>query len=156
MSLNLQVIQEIECTKEEEQALVSAKRALEQAVIVEECPPVEVVLTIVDNDKIQEINREHRNLDRPTDVLSFPLYEADEDFVLEEEEEFVSLGDIVLSMPQAKKQALDYGHSLEREVAFLAVHGFLHLLGYDHETQEEEKEMFARQEAILQQIGLTR
>jgi probable rRNA maturation factor len=105
---------------------------------------------------MQEINREYRQIDRPTDVLSFPLYEPEEEFVLEEEEEFVTLGDIVISMPQAQLQAKEYGHSLQREVAFLAVHGFLHLLGYDHETEEEEKEMFARQEEILKQTGLVR
>lgn len=76
--------------------------------------------------------------------------------MISEEEETVPLGDIVISYPKAKEQAEEYGHSLERELGFLAVHGFLHLLGYDHETAEEEKEMFQRQEEILQQAGLHR
>jgi probable rRNA maturation factor len=95
-------------------------------------------------------------VDRPTDVLSFPLWEPDEEWVIDEEEERVALGDIVISLPKAKEQAEAYGHSLNREVGFLAVHGFLHLLGYDHETKEEEKEMFAKQEEILSLVGLHR
>jgi probable rRNA maturation factor len=72
-------------------------------------------------------------------------------------EEFPNmLGDIIISLPKAQEQAEDYGHSLDRELGFLAVHGFLHLLGYDHGSEEEEKEMFSRQEAVLEQIGLTR
>lgn len=156
MNLQLDLRLEINIADEEKRALDAAKAALERAVEVEKCPPVEVSLTIVDNQQIQEINREYRDIDRPTDVLSFPLYEPDEEFVLAEEEEYLSLGDIVISMPQAQKQATEYGHSLEREVAFLAVHGFLHLLGYDHETEAQEKEMFAKQEQILEMVGLTR
>lgn len=156
MSIQLEITLEIELSEEEKKALEAAKEALQSAWRIEKCPPAEVSLTIVENKRMQEINREYRQIDRPTDVLSFPLYEPEEEFVLEEEEEFVTLGDIVISMPQAQLQAKEYGHSLQREVAFLAVHGFLHLLGYDHETEEEEKEMFARQEEILKQTGLVR
>lgn len=122
----------------------------------------EVVVTLVSNERIHQLNREYRGVDRPTDVLSFAMNEAGEGemdiYVVEEEiDEFPNmLGDIVISLPKAQEQANEYGHSLERELGFLAVHGFLHLLGYDHGTEEEEKEMFARQEEILQQIGLTR
>ena len=97
------------------------------------------------------MNLETRGVDRPTDVLSFPVF--DEDFGVG----YAVLGDIVISYDTAKRQAEQYGHSLERELAFLTVHSVLHLLGYDHETSpEDEKEMFSRQEAILVSMGLKR
>ncbi|MCX8001456.1 MAG: rRNA maturation RNase YbeY [Anoxybacillus mongoliensis] len=117
----------------------------------------EVSVTFVDNEKIREINRDYRGKDQPTDVISFALEEMGE-----EEIEIVGadvppvLGDIIISVPKAREQAEQYGHSFMRELGFLAIHGFLHLLGYDHETEEEEKVMFAKQEQLLQQFGLTR
>lgn len=122
----------------------------------------EVVITLVDDERIHELNRDYRGVDRPTDVLSFAMNETGEGemeiFVDEEEiDEFPSmLGDIVISIPRTKAQAEDYGHSFERELGFLTVHGFLHLLGYDHGTTQEEQEMFGRQEEVLAKIGLTR
>ncbi|WP_139490480.1 rRNA maturation RNase YbeY [Brevibacillus sp. CHY01] len=122
----------------------------------------EVVVTLVDNERIHELNRDYRGVDRPTDVLSFAMNEAGEGemeiFVAEEDfDEFPNmLGDIIISIPKCKEQAEEYGHSFERELGFLTVHGFLHLIGYDHGTAEEEKEMFGLQEEILQKIGLTR
>lgn len=114
--------------------------------------PAEVSVTIVDNEAIHAINLEHRGIDRPTDVLSFPMF--DEDF---DDGEACVLGDIVISLEKAKEQAESYGHSLEREIAFLTVHSVLHLLGYDHEEgKAEESEMFAKQETILEAMGLTR
>ncbi len=114
--------------------------------------PAEVSVTIVDNEAIHEMNLEHRGIDRPTDVLSFPMF--DEDF---DDGEACVLGDIVISLEKAKEQAESYGHSLEREIAFLTVHSVLHLLGYDHEEgKAEESEMFAKQEKILETMGLTR
>jgi len=114
--------------------------------------PAEVSVTIVDNEEIHAINLEHRGIDRPTDVLSFPMF--DEDF---DDGEACVLGDIVISLEKAKEQAESYGHSLEREIAFLTVHSVLHLLGYDHEEgKAEESEMFEKQEAILETMGLTR
>lgn len=117
----------------------------------------EVCLTFVDNAEIQELNQTYRGKNQPTDVLSFPMYEADEEEIeVADEEEPLLLGDIVISIPRAKEQAVEYGHSFERELGFLTVHGFLHLLGYDHGTEEEEKSMFAKQEDILAQHGLIR
>lgn len=121
----------------------------------------EISVTLTDNASIHEMNKEHRGVDRPTDVLSFPLYEADEiDGMYESEQasdEPIALGDIVISLERAEEQASEYGHSMEREVAFLCVHSVLHLLGYDHELgEEEEKEMFAKQEEILTNMKLTR
>ncbi len=116
----------------------------------------EVSVTFTDNEGIRELNNKFRQIDRPTDVLSFPLF----DFDGESEEPPVDdimnmLGDIVISLEKAKEQAEEYGHSFEREVAFLCVHSMLHLLGYDHETSEEDdKNMRARQSEIMNIIGL--
>ncbi|RAL25861.1 rRNA maturation RNase YbeY [Thermoflavimicrobium daqui] len=154
IQLDLQV--NIDLNKEEEKAVSWIRVVLEQAARVEELPPIDVSIMIVDNATIQHINKEHRQVDRPTDVLSFPLWEPDEEWIITDEEETVPLGDIVISLPKAKEQAKEYGHSLAREISFLAVHGFLHLLGYDHETKEQEEEMFARQEEVLSGVGLTR
>lgn len=156
MSLQLDLAIQVEATEEEKKAIEWIEKALRAAVDVEKLPPVEVSVTIVDNRAIQQMNKEYRKVDRPTDVLSFPLWEPDEEWVIPEEEEAVSLGDIVISLPKAIEQANEYGHSLDRELGFLAVHGFLHLLGYDHDTKEEEEEMFQRQEEILGRIGLQR
>jgi probable rRNA maturation factor len=156
MKCKIELNVEITLTPDEQHAINWVEAALNRAAEVEELPPVEVSVTIVDNERIHQLNKEYRDVDRPTDVLSFPLWEPDEEWVIDEEEERVALGDIVISLPKAKEQAEAYGHSLNREVGFLAVHGFLHLLGYDHETKEEEKEMFAKQEEILSLVGLHR
>ncbi|NLZ36449.1 MAG: rRNA maturation RNase YbeY [Clostridiales bacterium] len=108
----------------------------------------EVSITVVDDEQIKELNAAHRGIDSPTDVLSFPLNDGDD---IGEE-----LGDIVISMERADIQAKEYGHSLDRELAFLTVHSTLHLLGYDHMIEEEEKEMFDRQEKILISMGIPR
>lgn len=131
------------------------ERCLRQAAETEQVPLAEVSVTVVDDEEIHRLNREYRQVDRPTDVLSFPQWEPGEEWSLGEGVP-VPLGDLVISLPRAKEQAEQYGHSLEREMGFLAVHGFLHLLGYDHSTDEEEEEMFSRQERVLSQVGLTR
>lgn len=106
---------------------------------------------IVDNEKIHEINKTYRNIDRETDVISFALNDD------ETCNSFVRvLGDIYISIDKAKSQAEEYGHSLKRELSFLTVHGFLHLLGYDHMEKEDEKVMFGLQEEILNEMGITR
>ena len=112
----------------------------------------EVSVVLVNNAEIHKLNLLHRNMDKPTDVLSFPMLEDD----LGDSAMF-PLGDIVISLEQAQIQAESYGHSLEREVGFLTVHSMLHLFGFDHETSEEdEAEMFARQDAILRKMKLVR
>ncbi|MDR4948632.1 rRNA maturation RNase YbeY [Neobacillus cucumis] len=117
----------------------------------------EVSITFVSNQRIQEINRDYRDKDTPTDVISFAMEELGEGEVeLSGMDMPRVLGDIIISIPRAKEQAEDYGHSFERELGFLAVHGFLHLLGYDHMTEEDEKEMFTLQKEILNEYGLTR
>lgn len=115
----------------------------------------EVSLTLTDDEGIRELNREHRDKDSATDVLSFPQYESLKDME-ELEEDYLYLGDIVISVERALEQSLAYNHSFEREMCFLVVHSMLHLLGYDHMTPEEESEMKALQEAILDQMGIRR
>lgn len=119
----------------------------------------QIGLLIVDDETIHEFNLEHRGVDRPTDVLSFPLLEPGEEITdadIDHETGEVVMGDIVLSLPMAERQAQEYGHSLAREAAFLAVHGTLHLLGHDHEDEAERAEMRKLEEAILEAVGLTR
>ena len=106
---------------------------------------------IVDNEYIHRLNKEYRGIDRETDVITFAL-EDDKTF----NPEIRILGDIYISIDKAKSQALEYGHSLLRELSFLAVHGFLHLLGYDHMKKEEEEVMFKLQEEILDEVGIKR
>ncbi|MGN4156705.1 rRNA maturation RNase YbeY [Staphylococcus auricularis] len=114
----------------------------------------ELSITFVDKDEIQQINHMYRDKDKVTDVISFAL---------EEDEPEISgldmprvLGDIIICTDVAEEQASEYGHSFERELGFLALHGFLHLLGYDHMNEADEKEMFCRQDTILNAYGLTR
>lgn len=107
---------------------------------------------IIDNSKIRELNRTYRNIDRETDVISFAL-EDDKTFNLEE---IRVLGDIYISIDKARSQALEYGHSFKRELSFLAIHGFLHLLGYDHMEKEEEEIMFKKQEEVLSRYEINR
>lgn len=120
--------------------------------------PSELSVTFLTNDEIQAINREWRGKDTATDVISFAFDEMGEDemdFMLDEDEPRL-LGDLLISVERCQEQAADYGHSFERELGFLAIHGFLHLLGYDHMTPEEEAEMTARQEQVLAHFELKR
>jgi probable rRNA maturation factor len=111
--------------------------------------PVEIALTVTDDAEIQRINRETRGIDRPTDVLSFPLEGNDAAGFVTPPGQPRQLGDIVISLPRAVEQSVEYGHSLRREVAYLAVHGTLHLLGFDHESESERTTMREREEAAL-------
>lgn len=120
-------------------------------------PKCEISLSIVNNDEIQEINKQYRNIDAPTDVLSFPLltFEEGEQADVNENDE-IMLGDIIISIEKAISQAEEYGHGLKRELAFLTAHSMLHLMGYDHMEDDEREEMFEKQEAILNNLGITR
>lgn len=109
-------------------------------------------IIFVSNDEIQQINRDYRGLDKVTDVISFALMDNDLSNYNAEDE----LGDVFICVDRAKEQAAEYGHSLEREIGFLAVHGYLHLCGYDHMNEEDEKVMFAKQDEILNKAGLKR
>lgn len=113
----------------------------------------EISLILVDLEEIHKINKEYRNIDRPTDVISFEA-DIDEDIPSDEEDNYA--GDIFLCIDKVYEQALSYGHSVEREFAFLLCHGVLHLHGYDHMNEEDEKEMFAKQEEILEKLNYRR
>ena len=112
----------------------------------------DVTVAIVDDAEIRRMNREYRGIDSPTDVLSFP---APEGFMLLSEPD-AFLGDIAISVDRARLQADEYGHSIERELAFLTIHGMLHLLGFDHILKEDEEEMIALQDQILREMGCSR
>lgn len=117
----------------------------------------ELSINFVDDKEIQIINRNYRQIDKPTDVISFALEEKGEgEIEIVGADLPVVLGDIVISVDKAKEQAESYSHSFQRELGFLALHGFLHLLGYDHMKEEEEKQMLKRQEEILHAFGLPR
>jgi len=111
---------------------------------------VEIIL--IDDEKIHEINKQYRGVDRPTDVISFAFQDM-EDITISN---ITNLGEIYISLDKVKSQAKEYGHSERRELGFLTVHGLLHLLGYDHMNSEDEKEMFKLQEDILKVYGLER
>ena len=119
--------------------------------------PCEVSVTFTDNENIRKLNRKFRDINRATDVLSFPLFDYEGNSEEPPINEFKGmLGDIVISLERADKQAQEYGHSFEREVAFLTVHSTLHLLGYDHETgEEDELDMRRRQSEIMDLMGLS-
>ena len=115
----------------------------------------EVSVTFTDNAGIKELNKKYRNIDKETDVLSFPLFDFDGSDEPPVDEMENMLGDIVVSLEKAAAQADEFGHSFEREVAFLCVHSTLHLLGYDHETSEaDELDMRQRQTAVMEMLGL--
>ena len=116
----------------------------------------EVSVTFIDNEGIHELNKKFRGVDKPTDVLSFPLFDYEGESEEPPIDEIINnLGDIVISLEKAQEQAEEYGHSFEREVAFLCVHSMLHLLGYDHERSEEEDiETRAKQREIMEIMGL--
>ena len=125
---------------------------LESEEVEEDC---EVSITFCDDANIRELNKKFRGIDKATDVLSFPLFdeEGHENYIPEID---CMLGDIVISLERARAQAEEFGHSYERETAFLAIHSVLHLLGYDHETGEEDEiDMRARQSAVCEKIGLS-
>lgn len=109
-----------------------------------------VSVVLVDNDKIQEINKTYRGIDKPTDVISFAFLDDEISDMSD------TLGEIYVSLDKVKSQSLEYAHSFERELCFLVVHGLLHLLGYDHMYEEEEKVMFDLQKDILKNIGMER
>lgn len=113
----------------------------------------EISVTFMNSEKIHKLNKEYRNKDKTTDVLSFPMYESMDDFP-----EFgeLQLGDVVINKEQAKTQAEEYGHTYKRELVYLFVHSLLHLLGYDHEDKEEKKIMRKKEEEIMEELGIER
>jgi len=131
------------------------KRTIEEEGLEEE---VEVSVVLVDNKQIKELNCDFRGVDHETDVLSFPAidYEEDEQSDINLDTGDLILGDIAISVEKAAEQAQEYGHSFYREIGFLTAHGMFHLLGYDHETEEEAVQMRSKEENVLASLGLTR
>ncbi|MGL6174273.1 MAG: rRNA maturation RNase YbeY [Cellulosilyticaceae bacterium] len=166
--MNIYLEDEYDFFKQHEDILSNVRQVIEECLKTEHVQQaIEVSLTVVDEQEIQMINKEQRNIDRVTDVLSFPQIEARAQGGIEWEvlelnghmnldTQDIMLGDIVLCYEVAKKQAEEYGHSLEREVCFLVAHSMFHLLGYDHMTEEEEKVMITKQENVLSNLGITR
>lgn len=159
----------MEITFIDEQALVTPEKISEIEALLNFAaahlaiePDAEMSVTFMNNDEIQVINREYRGKDAPTDVISFAFEEEGEgeiEIFFDEENALDlprTLGDIMISVERAKEQASEYGHSFDRELGFLALHGFLHINGYDHMTPEDEKEMFGLQKEILDAYGLER
>ncbi|WP_223191562.1 rRNA maturation RNase YbeY [Propionispora hippei] len=118
-------------------------------------PQTEVSVVLADDPYIRELNRDYRGKDRATDVLSFALNEGDEPDIIDGPEELL-LGDIIISLETAERQAGEFGHSLERELAYLTVHGMLHLLGFDHEDELERQTMRLEEERVLAALNITR
>lgn len=141
---------------------------MEEVLEQEKCPyEAQVNLLVTDNEGIREYNRQYREIDSPTDVLSFPMisFEREADFSVVEEQEAdcfdpesgeLILGDIIISADKVKEQAEKFGHSEKREFAFLAAHSMLHLCGYDHMQEKEAKVMESKQEKVLEKLGITR
>ena len=150
-----------EIEKFDEESLI---RTVVETVLKEEGvkKEVDVYITLTHNDNIQKINAEHRNIDKPTDVLSFPMFEREEIPMLKEGNSDddgqveTMLGDIIVSVEKVREQAEEYGHSFKRELAYLVTHGMLHLLGYDHMIEEEKVVMRKREEEILAILDIQR
>lgn len=140
-------------TEEDIEEISIMRDVLEKGLKKEKLKNVSFNIILVDNEYIHKLNKDYRNIDRETDVITFAL-EDDETVLLPNEDRI--LGDIYISIDKAKEQAKEYGHSFKRELCFLAVHGFYHLLGYDHQTKEEEEVMFKKQEEVLEEYGVTR
>lgn len=138
----------------EEQLMNTLRKAASACIDMD----VEISLSFVSLDEIQQLNREYRAIDRPTDVLSFPMFESYEE--MENMQRLtggeIPLGDVVICMDKIKQQAEEFGHSQERETVYLFTHSILHLLGYDHETEEDRAEMRAKEEEIMEGLGIPR
>lgn len=117
---------------------------------------VDLSVVITDNENIREINNEQRKIDRATDVLSFPGYEKDEWEELKKGEELVYIGDIVISKEKVEEQAIEYGHSFDREFCYLVAHGMLHLMGYDHMVESDKAIMRGKEEEVMKKLNLER
>mgnify|MGYP001623001687 CR=1 FL=1 len=117
-----------------------------------------ISITLTVPEEIQKINKQYRNIDKPTDVLSFPMFQKEELEKLMQSDYPVEdvLGDIIISIPKVEEQAAEYGHSFERELAYMTVHGFYHLMGYDHISDNEKKEMRKKEDEILNKLHITR
>ena len=147
--LNINFVNE---TNEKIKEINKLKRLLKFSIKYMKLNNIEMGIIFVDNSRIKELNKSYRNIDRETDVITFRL----EDYEEVKYGKVKVLGDIYISLDKAKSQSIEYGHSYLRELSFLMIHGFLHLLGYDHMNEEDEKEMFELQEEVLNKYGIKR
>lgn len=150
-------IKDVETRKIEEEIIKKVvSTVLEEEGIKHE---LDIYITLTNDEEIHKINKEYRDVDRPTDVLSFPMFEREEiDSLKQAKEDDVEeiLGDIIISIPRVISQAEEYGHSYERELAYLTTHGMLHLLGYDHMVDDEKAIMREHEEAVLSILNINR
>lgn len=136
-------------------------KVLEKCFDIENLPKEKLLVSILftNPENIQRLNQKYRNIDQPTDVLSFPMFEKEEIATMVEKGTWQYhdiLGDMVISIEQVKRQAEEYGHSFERELSYMVVHSFYHLMGYDHIQEEDKKQMRPKEEFILNQLGIVR
>ena len=148
----------IEKNEEYEQTI---SKVLEKCFEVEKLPKDKLLvsITLTTKDTIQALNKQYRNIDKPTDVLSFPMFEKQEidQMVKQNTWDYEDiLGDMVISIPQVEQQAQEYGHSFERELSYMIVHSFYHLMGYDHIQEQDKKIMRPKEEYVLNELGITR
>lgn len=155
--------------KEEPGYELLIEKVLQKCFEVEKINPTSlyVCITLTNAENIKKLNKQYRNIDKTTDVLSFPIFEKSEldDFIAKNALRDINtengilqdiMGDIVISIPKVKEQAEEYGHSFEREFSYMLVHGFYHLRGYDHMTEDEKQEMRAKEEYVLEKLNVTR
>lgn len=127
------------------------EQCVEECLKVEEFPNhTEISLSLVDNEEIHQLNNTYRHKDCATDVLSFPMVESEADL----NQELILLGDIIISIPKTQEQALEYGHTFERELCYLTIHGMFHLLGYDHMEAQDKQQMRAKEKIVIKNLNL--
>lgn len=145
-----------ECLEYKELIESVISKAFEEEELTNKNIYINIILT--SPSVIKETNKTYRNIDKETDVLSFPMFEREEASQLKNRKDSVQevLGDIMISIERVKEQAVDYGHSFERELSYMLIHGFYHLMGYDHMTEEDKKEMRPKEEVVLQKLNITR
>lgn len=135
----------------DEELAVKLEKCAQECLKVEQFPNnVEISLSLVDNEEIHQLNKQYRGKDAPTDVLSFPMVEDDDDL----NQETILLGDIIISIPKAQEQAIEYGHGFERELCYLTIHSMFHLLGYDHMEQEDKEVMRRKEKEVIKNLNI--
>ena len=152
------IYKEIEENKEYNEVI---KKVLSQCFKEENLEKSKLCITVIltTPERIREVNREYRKIDKATDVLSFPMFTMDELDEMIKKQQFENedmLGDIIISIDKVKEQAIEYGHSFERELSYMVVHGFYHLMGYDHIEEEDKKKMRAKEEKILGKLKISK
>lgn len=135
----------------DEELVAKLEKCAQECLKVEEFPDnVEISLSLVDNEEIHQLNKQYRGKNSPTDVLSFPMVEDDDDLG----QEMILLGDIIISIPKAQEQAIEYRHSFERELCYLTIHSMFHLLGYDHMEEEDKRVMRGKEKQVIKNLNI--